>query len=105
MKFENIVKIALVSVVIYILLTVGFCAIATNAIAETYPMTTVVVSLDYDVDTVIVEDFNGNLWEIEGCEDWQLFDICSMIMDDNNTSIIYDDTIITYRYDGWIECV
>ena len=89
---KNIVKVVLVSTLVYILLTVGFCAIATNAIAETYPMATVVVSLDYDADIMTVEDFNGNLWEIEGCEDWQLFDVCSMIMDDNNTSIIFGKT-------------
>lgn len=40
------------------------------ASAETYAMTTVVVSLDYDTDTVEVEDFNGNVWAFDGCEDW-----------------------------------
>ena len=71
--------------------------------AETYALTTMVVSLDYDTDTVEVEDFNGNVWVFDGCEDWQLFDVCSLMMDNNNTATIYDDVILSMRYDGWLE--
>lgn len=71
--------------------------------AETYAITTVVVSLDYDTDTVEVEDFNGNVWAFDDCEDWQLFDVCSLVMDDNNTANIYDDVIVSMRYNGWLD--
>ena len=99
----NYVKVALVCALLYVLLTVGFCAGLTGAMAETYALTTVVVSLDYDADVVEVQDFNGNVWAFDGCEDWQLMDVCSMTMDDNDTDIIYDDAIINCRYDGWLE--
>lgn len=71
--------------------------------AETYALTTVVVSLDYDTDTVEVEDFNGNVWAFDGCEDWQLMDVCALSMDDNNTATIYDDVILSARYNGWLD--
>lgn len=71
--------------------------------AETYALTTVVVSLDYDTDTVEVEDFNGNVWAFDGCEDWQLMDVCALSMDDNNTANIYDDMILSTRYNGWLD--
>jgi len=71
--------------------------------AETYALTTVVVSLDYDTDTVEVEDFNGNVWAFDGCEDWQLMDVCALSMDDNNTANIYDDVILSTRYNGWFD--
>lgn len=74
-----------------------------NAQSKTYTITTVVVSLNYDTDTVEVEDFNGNVWAFDGCEDWQLFDVCSLAMDDNNTANIYDDVIVSMRYNGWFD--
>lgn len=100
---ENCVKVALVCALIYVLLVVGVCGLVSSAYAETYALTTVVVSLDYDADVVEVQDFNGNVWAFDGCEDWQLLDVCSMTMDDNDTEIIYDDAIINCRYDGWLD--
>ncbi len=85
-------------VVLAVAVMMGACACA-----ETYAMTTVVVSLDYDTDTVEVEDFNGNVWAFDGCEDWQLMDVCALSMDDNNTATIYDDVILSARYNGWID--
>lgn len=78
------------------------CALS-PAHAESYALTTIVVSLDYDTDTVEVEDFNGNVWAFEGCEDWQLMDVCALSMDDNNTANIYDDVILSARYNGWLD--
>lgn len=65
-----------------------------------YALTTCVVTVDEITDTVTVEDNNGNLWDFFGCEDWAVGDICSMLMDDNGTTEIYDDIIINTRYDG-----
>lgn len=71
--------------------------------AETYALTTVVVSLDYDADVVECMDFNGNVWAFDGCEDWQLMDVCALSMDDNDTATIYDDVIVSMRYNGWLD--
>lgn len=68
-----------------------------------YPMTTVVTDVNYDTDEVTCTDFNGNKWAFTGCEDWLEGDICSMIMCDNGTETIYDDIIISERYDGWFD--
>ena len=97
--FEKVCKVALVCAMV-MMMVLG-SAIAAKA--ETYALTTVVVSLDYDADVVECMDFNGNVWAFDGCEDWALFDVCSMTMDDMNTSNIYDDAIINCRYDGWLE--
>lgn len=68
-----------------------------------YALTTVVVELDTENDVVTCEDFNGNLWEFEGCEDWTIGDIASLLMSNRGTEKIYDDTIIDTRYSGYFE--
>ena len=79
------------------------------ASAETYPQTFVVIDTDYTNDVLVMMDFNGNVWEWEGVEDWDCGDVGSAIMEDNDTPIIYDDAIIDILYtglfDGWIERV
>ena len=86
--------------VLAVAVLMGVCACAS---AETYAMTTVVVSLDYDADVVECMDFNGNVWAFDGCEDWQLMDVCALLMDDNDTETIYDDVILSARYNGWLD--
>ncbi len=71
--------------------------------ADSYALTTKVVELDRENDVVVCEDFNGNLWEFYGCEDWQIDDVASLLMDDNGTSTIYDDEIVSTRYNGTFE--
>lgn len=61
-----------------------------------YPLSTTVTEIKND--TVTVEDTNGNLWSFDGAEDWQVGDGCALIMHDNSTSEIIDDTIISTRY-------
>lgn len=61
-----------------------------------YPLTTTITKIEND--TVTVEDSNGNLWSFNGAEDWQVGDGCALIMHDNYTSEIIDDTIISTRY-------
>lgn len=61
-----------------------------------YPITTTVTEIEND--TVTVEDSNGNLWSFDGAEDWQVGDGCALIMYDNSTREIIDDTITSTRY-------
>lgn len=68
-----------------------------------YPMTTVVVELEEENDTVVCADFNGNEWGFEGIEDWLVGDIASLIMCDNGTPEIEDDIICSVRYDGYLK--
>lgn len=67
-----------------------------NQFSHLYPLTTTVTEIKND--TVTVEDSNGNLWSFNGAEDWQVGDCCALIMHDNSTSEIIDDTIISTRY-------
>ena len=71
--------------------------------AKTYALTTQVVQVDYENDLVVCEDFNGNLWEFEGCEDWMYGDIASLVMNDMGTPEIYDDEIVSARYGGYFD--
>lgn len=61
-----------------------------------YPLTTTVTQINNN--TVTVEDSNGNLWSFDGAEDWEVGDGCALIMDDNSTSEIVDDVIISAKY-------
>ncbi len=68
-----------------------------------YAQMTVVVEIDSENDEVVCEDFNGMLWAFSGCEEWQVGDIATMIMNDNGTPLIYDDVIVHINYDGWLD--
>ncbi len=68
---------------------------------HTYPLSTVVECVNGN--EITTKDFNGNLWTfIDNSEDWYKGDICSLIMHDNYTDIIYDDTIIKAQYSGFV---
>ena len=97
---------AIVIIVLVAALVFGLCGVLMNQLlnsADTYALTTKVVKLDRENDVVVCEDFNGNLWEFYGCEDWQIDDIASLLMNDNGTSTIYDDEIVNVRYNGTFE--
>lgn len=96
-------KKVIVSFIIVILIIMAIACITCDAEArhKLYALTTVVVNVDYDNDVVTVEDFNGFLWEFENCDDWFEGDCCSMVMDDMGTEIIFDDEIISVRYNAW----
>ena len=78
--------------------------LGTPIVEEThnYPLSCVVSGVDLDNDIVGAVDFNGNLWEFEGVEDWQEGDIVAFIMNDNGTEEIFDDVIVDLKYCGWV---
>lgn len=66
-----------------------------------YPLSTVVECVNGN--EITTKDFNGNLWTFtDKTEDWIKGDICSLIMHDNYTNIIYDDTTIKAQYSGFV---
>lgn len=87
-----------------IALTLTLIALLTvvNAYADMYPAVGVVTDLDYENDLVIFEDFNQNLWAMEGIEDWFIGDIGALMMDDMETASIYDDEIMFACYAGFM---
>ena len=82
-------------------LAVFFLAFSLFQISDIYPLTTIVVATIPENDIVILEDFNENQWEFSGIEDWETGDICSCIMNKCGTETIYDDEIISIKYDGY----
>lgn len=102
-KLTSIVCIIIVILVCYAPVIVLACTRNTNSETNLYPTTAVVYELDRENDLVTVKDANGNLWQFEGCEDWDINDICSMLMDDCVTTSIYDDEIVMIRYSGTTE--
>lgn len=66
-----------------------------------YPKTTVVVEIRKEENIVVCKDFNGFTWMFKGVEDWEVDDVCSMIMDSKGTETILDDEIIKIRYNGF----
>lgn len=77
--------------------------LASQASADIYHSAGRVVVLDALTDTVIVEDGAGNLYSFQGVEDYCLFDMVALLMDDCNTESILDDEIIFARYAGRFE--
>ena len=71
-----------------------------------YSLSTVVTGLDRERDIVTVEELDGsNVWTFYGVEDWEINDICSLTMFNNNTPKIYDDIIIGTTYGGNLEMI
>ena len=91
-------KILVLIVAIALFATGGYLCTVKNTPSENYyPM------VDRAADVVVCEDGAGNLWEFTECDDWQMGDFVSLLMNTNNTpQTIYDDTIEMVRYAGLI---
>ena len=101
---KNLTKMQTICLIISLAIVAAFTDLSlaklynANQISHLYPLSTTVTEVNND--TVTVEDSNGNLWSFDGAEDWQVGDGCALIMHDNSTSEIIDDTIISTRYQG-----
>ena len=94
----------IIALVLSLVVLALFCSVAYGLdLDRLYPSCGVVVEINYTDDYIIIEDFTGNCWEWSGVEDWAVGDIASMIMDDNNTEQIFDDSILDICYSGFIE--
>lgn len=94
----------IITVIVIILSACILLAFAGNAeekAPETYANTARVMAISYGTDTVVVEDYNGNLWAFYGTEDWMEGDCVSLVMSDEGTEEIVDDVILSVRYSGW----
>lgn len=84
-----------------ILVALILTMVALTASAEIYPKTAKVVEVNYDEDLVTIETCTGITYTFEGCEDWTEGDGVSLIMEDNGTESILDDSILMAEYTGW----
>lgn len=90
-------------VAMLILSAILFTSCLRAADSSQYAKTTKVIEVNQITDTVVCEDYNGNQWEFTECEDWEVGDIATLLMNDNGTENIYDDTIVEARYSGTFE--
>lgn len=84
-----------------ILVALTLTMVALTASADIYPKTAKVVEVNYDEDLVTIETCTGITYTFEGCEDWTEGDGVSLIMEDNDTESILDDSILMAEYTGW----
>ena len=106
-----IITIILLSAIFVV--SLAGCLASTNVLRSTetetkveetlYALTTKVVMIDRITDVVWCKDYNGNIWEFYGCEDWAIGDIASLLMNDKGTKKIADDEIKDTRYNGAFE--
>lgn len=64
-----------------------------------YAKLAVVIDLDPVFDYVFVSDWNGDIWVLDGIEDWCVGDYVSMVMYDNGTEEIWDDEVLNAYYE------
>ena len=64
-----------------------------------YPNLTKIIDIDRSAHIVLCVDFNGNLWEFEEDDDWQIGDYCNLLMHDCGTEEITDDIIVRTYYE------
>lgn len=92
-----------------IFFTITFVILAINSVytyvnaKRLYSTAMEVTGLDYEDDLVIVTDANGFEWSFYGIEDLFEGDIVSVILNDNGTDIVLDDTIISAQYSGYVK--
>lgn len=99
---KTAIKIILISILCFTLISPGVAEELPQGIfRHFYPTTVVVRELDRINDILITEDYNGQVWLIEGIEDYLENDIISLIMYDNETDYIFDDIIIDQQYSGY----
>lgn len=98
--------IAITIIAVIVVIFVGFVTAAvwysatTNSKANIYPLLTTVTEINKDKDIVTVEDNNGFIWQFKGVDDWEKGDLCNCLMDSQGTEKVFDDEIITTRYES-----
>ena len=66
---------------------------------EYYPAAGIVRGFSEKDNVVFVKTNDGRVWSFYGIEDWEVGDICLMVMhDDGVRGYIDDDSIISVRY-------
>lgn len=87
-------------VAMMILCIVMICSVAS---AEIYPQAFIVSEVNYEENTILLVNCNGEGWIWEDIEDYEVGDIIAAIMNDSETETIYDDIIIMIQYAGYME--
>lgn len=98
---KGLFAIAVIVALFFAAATHSAAIASVSAKGTMYAMTAKVVEVNEAADLVTVMDSAGNLWAFCGCEDWQVNDCASLVMYDAGTQSIYDDEVISARYNAW----
>jgi hypothetical protein len=58
----------------------------------------IVTYIEEDSDTVTFTDEDGELWDLDGIEDWMLGDNAHLVTDNRGTPELYDDVVLSATY-------
>ena len=103
MRQKWFAKLIIIILVICMIADIGARIANRTRMKNWYGMTAVVTHVSEATDTVTIKDFNDNLWQFKGVEDWSVNDIASCVMDSCGTSLIKDDVIVKVQYSGYFE--
>lgn len=85
------------------LIGIGTMLLGTLSLVNSvYPTTMSVDSIDGDV--VTLRTSTGLYYQMTGAEDYEVDDLCSLLMYDNHTESVLDDVILRARYCGFRVC-
>ena len=99
-KLDKILSTAFIGIVAAMLVfMVGFLIGSNTTEKKLYPAAGKVIDVDWASDTVTIEIGSGFRYQLHGCEDWEVGDNCSMVMNPMGTNLIYDDLILKAYYE------
>ena len=90
--------------ILYIIIIILMAMMITIAIVSNnfYSQVAMITEVDEESNFVTATCSNGNMFSFyDTSEDWVCGDLCSMIMYDSGTKIVYDDKVISARYGGF----
>lgn len=96
-------KIIAIVTILALATSITACGTQTKAVdtSKEYPTMIKITKLNPQYDTMVGVDANGEMWQLEGIEDYDVDDYVALIMNDYGTpDYLYDDVIVSYRYCG-----
>lgn len=98
--FYTIINICVVTHLVIVTIFVVCLIHRTNSSTTNdtnYTMQAKVINVDTASDTVQIEDSHGEVWEFFGAENFQKDNSVIVLMDNQGTSTVYDDEILSVR--------
>ena len=85
------------TVALVLMLSILLCA--GNAMAEEYQRQGRVIDVDWNDECVTIVDDCGDFWYwMDDPDDWEYGDVVDMVIDDEGTASIWDDSLLEVVY-------
>ena len=90
----------IIAIILIVIVMAAFAHAIFHPVNNTqYVIEAKIINIDTFTDTVQIEDSHGEVWEFFGTENFQKGDSVIVLMDNQKTSTIYDDEILSVRLD------